>query len=296
MMTSTGPTAPSWPPRPSPASPYDRIARAIRYLEQRADRHPSLAEVARHVGLSPFHFQRLFSRWAGVSPKRFLQFLTARRARALLGSSRPVLDVALEVGLSGAGRLHDLLVTVDAVTPGDIRRAGAGLTIRHGEHETPFGRCLIGVTERGICWLAFLDRPGDRRAYDAMRAHWPGARVEHDPRSTRAVARRVFDRVGQPDRPLPLLVRGTNFQLKVWEALLRIPPAQTVTYGEIARAVGHGTSARAVAHAVARNPVAYLIPCHRVIRATGVFGGYRWGAERKPLMLAWEALRHPSPA
>ncbi len=291
MLSLTDTTPRGGTRQPRAACEYERVARAIRYLDQHADQRPSLDEVARHVGLSRYHFQRRFCRWAGVSPKRFLQFLTARQAQALLRSPRSLLEVALDVGLSGPGRLHDLIVAVDAVTPGDIRREGVGLTIRHGEHETPFGRCLIGVTHRGVCWLAFLDGRAPRRAHEAMRSHWPGATFEEDERGTRRVVRRVFDRAGERTGPLPLLVRGTNFQLKVWEALLRIPPGRVATYDQVARAIERPGAARSVGNAVACNPLAYLIPCHRVIRATGALGGYRWGTERKRVMLAWEALR-----
>lgn len=271
---------------------YARIEHAIRYLAAHFRRQPSLAEAARHVGLSEFHFQRLFTRWAGVSPKRFLQFLTADYARQLLRESHNVMDVAFETGLSGPGRLHDLFVNVEAVTPGEFKREGGGLTIRYGEHDSPFGPCLIGVTERGICWLAFVSPGGGRRALGALRDHWRDATLEQDERATRAMARRVFDRArDRTGAPLPLLLKGTNFQLKVWEALLRVPAGAVTTYQDVARRIESPGAGRAVGTAVGHNPIAFIIPCHRVIRATGTFGEYRWGAERKRAMLVWEQAR-----
>ena len=278
--------------QPMPSPDYVRIERAIRYLEANAHRQPSLAEVARYAGLSEFHFQRVFTRWAGVSPKRFLQFLTVDHARALLRDSRSVMDVAYETGLSGPGRLHDLVVSVDAVTPGELKSAGAGLTIQYGEHDSPFGPCLIGVTGRGICWLSFAPEGARGRALDALREHWRGAMLVERPRAAREVASRIFARtVEKPGAPLPLLLKGTNFQLKVWEALLRIPAGSVATYEDVARAIAAPTSARAVGTAVGHNPVAFIIPCHRVIRASGAFGDYRWGAERKKAILVWEQAR-----
>jgi len=275
-----------------PGQDYTRIERAIRFLEANARRQPSLAEVARHAGLSEFHFQRVFTRWAGVSPKRFLQFLTVDHARALLRDSHSVMDAAYETGLSGPGRLHDLLVSVDAVTPGELKTAGAGLTIQYGEHDSPFGPCLIGATARGICWLSFVPDGARRRAFEALREHWRGATLEERPRATREIASRVFAHGHErPGTPLPLLLKGTNFQLKVWEALLRIPSGSVATYEDVARTIDAPKAVRAVGTAVGHNPVAFVIPCHRVIRATGAFGEYRWGAERKKAILVWEQTR-----
>ena len=289
MTTTTQPL----PFRPS--ADYVRIERAIRFLETNARHQPSLAEVARHVGLSEFHFQRVFSRWAGVSPKRFLQFLTVDYARGLLRDARSTMDVAYETGLSGPGRLHDLVVSVDAVTPGDLQRAGAGLTIRYGEHDSPFGPCLVGTTDRGLCWLSFVPRGESGRALAALKDHWHEARIEESQRATREVAARVFGRARtQTSAPLPLLLKGTNFQLKVWEALLRIPAGAVTTYQDVARQIDAPDATRAVGTAVGHNPIAFVIPCHRVIRATGAFGEYRWGAERKKAMLGWEAARTSS--
>ncbi len=271
---------------------YERIARAIAYLEDHAAEQPSLGAVARAAGLSAFHFQRLFRRWAGVSPKRFLQFVTAQRAKGRLQGGGTVLETAYDVGLSGPGRLHDLLVSTEAVTPGQVRAAGAGLEIRWGRHATPFGDCVIAATPRGVCHLSFHQRDDIEPGIERLRRDWPAARLIRDQVGTARLAARVF-RTGRerPGTPLALHVRGTNFQLKVWEALLRVPAAETTTYGTIAAAVGAPGAARAVGSAIGDNPIAFVIPCHRVLRGTGALGGYRWGLERKRAMLAWEAAR-----
>lgn len=266
---------------------YERIERAIRYLESHASEQPGLDEVAAAAGLSPFHFQRLFRRWAGVSPKRFLQLLTVEHAKHLLAGSASVLDAAFEAGLSGPGRLHDHFVTLEAVSPGEYKHGGAGLEIRHGVHPSPFGLALVGETDRGVCALAFVDRGGEPAALDWLRSSWPEARLAADPAATRATVRRIFERRG----PTPLLVSGTNFQVQVWRALLAIPPGRVCSYGRLARAVGRPGAARAVGAAVGANRISYLIPCHRVIRAVGALGGYRWGTRRKRAMLAWESAR-----
>lgn len=265
---------------------YVRVEKAIRYLEQHARRQPELAEVAAAVGLSEYHFQRLFRRWAGVSPKRFLQFLTAGHARALLRDSATVLEASYQAGLSGPGRLHDLLVSVDAATPGEVRRSGAGLEIRFGYHPTPFGECLLAATERGVCALSFVGHGGREGALAEVAGHWSAAALREDPDATAPLAARAFD-----GGATALHLGGTNFQLKVWEALLRIEPGTAATYQAVAAAVGSPGAVRAVGSATASNPVAYLIPCHRVIRKSGAFGEYRWGAERKRAMLGWEAAR-----
>ncbi|MFN7087800.1 MAG: methylated-DNA--[protein]-cysteine S-methyltransferase [Burkholderiales bacterium] len=272
------------------ARDYRRIARAIGYLQQHAGAQPDLAEIAREVHLSEYHFQRLFTRWAGVSPKRFLQFLTVAEVRRRLAETPSVSDLAAEVGLSGPGRLHDLFVAVEAMTPGEARLQGAGLDIRYGAPDTRFGRALIATTARGICALHFVDGIDDARAH--LAAQWPRARLVHDPRAAAALARRIFAPLETAaPRPLALLVKGTNFQLKVWRALLALPAKAVTTYGDLAASLGVPTAARAVGAAVGANPIAYLIPCHRVIRASGVLTGYRWGAERKAAILAWEAAQ-----
>jgi AraC family transcriptional regulator of adaptative response/methylated-DNA-[protein]-cysteine methyltransferase len=275
---------------------YIRIESALNYLTERAEAQPTLADVAGHVGLSEHHLQRLFTRWAGISPKRFLQFQTIESAKSLLRESRSVLDTTYSTGLSSGGRLHDLFITLEAVTPGEYKTGGSGLRIARGFHDSPFGECLIATTDRGICGLSFVI-DGDRDAAVAELAdRWPGATFVDDQRGTRGVAERVFaawkgewsSKDDTTAAPLSLLVRGTNFQVRVWEALLRIPAGVVSTYEEVAAAIGQSTATRAVASAIARNPVAYLIPCHRVIRKSGAFGDYHWGATRKVAMLMRE--------
>lgn len=267
-----------------------RVERAIRFLEDHWRRQPSLEETAAAVGLSPFHFQRLFRRWAGVSPKRFVQYLTLEHARTALAAGRSVLETTFDSGLSSTSRLHDLFVTFEAVTPGEFKDRGGRVAIEFGFAETPFGDALFGVTDRGICALMFVDR-GTRAAVTAdFRQQWPRATMRRNDAAARTTAKRVFAS-GDRAIPLSLDVRGTNFQMKVWEALLRIPSGALVSYGDVASAIGQPMAHRAVASAVARNPVAYLIPCHRVIRNSGAFGAYRWGTAKKKAIVGWEAAQ-----
>ena len=273
-------------------SDYFRIAQAIAFL----DRSPSapLGSVAAEVGLSPFHFHRLFSRWAGTSPKRFQQFRNVVSARRLLSEGRSVLDATYESDLSGPGRLHDLMVSVDAVTPGEFKARGRGLTLHWGIHAGPFGDFLLGATDRGITTLKFLGGRDSRRSLiDEMRSRWVNATIHEDPRGTGKLAAQVVRAIegSRQGEPLRVHLRGTNFQLKVWEALLRIPPGGAVTYETLATEVGSADATRAAAGAIAANPVVWLIPCHRVIRKSGAFGDYQGGEARKRAMLAWEAVR-----
>lgn len=271
---------------------YARIEKAIRFLDQERASAPSLAQVARHVGLSETHFQKLFTRWAGISPKRFVQHRTAEVVKQLLRERRPVLDVSYEAGLSGPGRLHDLLVNAEAVTPGEYQRGGEGVTVRYGFHPTPFGESLIAVTARGVCHLAFVHPMTRAQALERLRREWPAAELVADQDATRTAAAKAFPPPGSSRLPsLALHVKGTNFQLKVWRALLEVPAGSVTTYGEIAAAIGDPKAARAVGTAVGSNPVSYLIPCHRVIRSTGELGGYAWGPDRKRVMLALETTR-----
>lgn len=277
---------------------YGRIEKAIRFIEGNVRRQPGLVEIARHVGMSEFHFQRVFSRWAGVSPKKFLQFLTAEYARNLLRESRSVLDVAYDVGLSGGARLHDLTVKLYGMTPGEIKAQGSALTIRYGMHPTPFGSCFIATTPRGICALHFVEPGATGRHLDDLRNAWPGTKLSKDQAGTAGLVRQIFGSAGRShasDKGLALFVQGTPFQIKVWDALLRIPAGRVVSYQDLARHIGRAAASRAVGSAVGHNPVAYLIPCHRVIRSTGVIGRYRWGSARKKALLGWEAACQESP-
>jgi len=270
---------------------YQQIARAIRFIETEALTQPSLEQVAEHVGLSPFHFQRLFQRWAGVSPKRFLQFLTVSHAKQLLRESLPALEASFAVGLSSPGRLHDLLVATEAVTPGEFKSGGAGITIRYGFHETPFGRGLVGQTERGICRFEFVDAADPAQLLERLQSAWPEARLCEDQTASGAVVDQMFvRRETGTGAELKLLLRGTNFQLKVWQALLRIPEGRIASYGFLAGQLGCPGASRAVGTAVGQNPIGYLIPCHRVLRQSGALGGYRWGLERKTAILGRELI------
>ncbi len=272
-------------------SDYDRIAQAIAYITQNASSQPTLNAIAAHLHLSPFHFQRLFCRWAGVTPKRYLQILTVERAKRLLAESRPVLDVADAVGLSSGSRLYDHFVHLEAVTPGEFKVAGQGMTIDFGMHDTPFGPVFIAVTERGICGLEFVEGGVIESARARLTQRWPHACARENPKRIRAIAGTIFSGNVTPDRPLSLLVSGTNLQISVWKALLQIPSGHLASYAEIATAIGRPRAARAVGQAVGDNPVAFVIPCHRVIRQSGALGGYRWGEIRKHAIHAWEAAR-----
>lgn len=275
---------------PSESSDYDRIRIAIEYLVAHMADQPSLDEIAAQVGLSPSHFQRLFCRWAGVTPKRFLQVLTVERAKTLLRESASLLDVADELGLSSGSRLYDHFVQLEAVTPGEFKNAGLGLTIEYGVHPTPFGPVFAAATERGLSRLAFLGDQGVAEQLAELRRHWPKAVLREDGAATEAVIPTLFA-TEKPDRPLSLWVAGTNFQVNVWRALLRIPLGALVSYNQIARAINQPTAARAVGTAIGANPIAVLIPCHRVIQQSGALGGYRWGEIRKHALHAWESAR-----
>jgi len=272
------------------AGDYQRIEKAILFLEKYALRRPDLKEIARSVNLSEYHFQRLFKRWAGISPKRFLQALSLEHAKEALKNSGSLLNVTYEAGLSSPGRLHDLFVNIEAVTPDEFRKQGASLKIRFGFHPSPFGECLVAVTSRGISDLAFVPQGSRTRLIRELKKQWKHAEVLEDPSATRPYADRIFNAV-KPADPLTLYLKGTNFQIKVWQALLKIPLGAVASYEDVALQINRPGAVRAVANAVAHNPVAYLIPCHRVIRKTGAIGGYRWGSPRKKALLAWEASR-----
>jgi AraC family transcriptional regulator of adaptative response/methylated-DNA-[protein]-cysteine methyltransferase len=270
---------------------FARIAKAIRYIDENFRDQPKLDDVAAHANLSEFHFNRLFRRWAGVTPKQYLTAVTGAAARdALATEQSSVLDAALSVGLSGPGRLHDLVVTVDAMTPGEIKAQGEGTTITYGFSNTPFGRAIFAETPRGLSHLAFVEPNGDADALAELRAAAPRATYERDDDHARALAKRVWSERDRADAPLRINIAGTNFQLKVWQALLRLGARDHTNYSELANAVGSAAATRAVGSAVGANPVAFLIPCHHVLRKSGGLGGYRWGEDRKRAMLAWEAL------
>jgi AraC family transcriptional regulator, regulatory protein of adaptative response / methylated-DNA-[protein]-cysteine methyltransferase len=269
---------------------YDRVERAIRFIAENRLERPSLDQVAAAMGVSPFHAQRLFSRWAGVSPKRFLGLLTVEHAKSLLRSDESVLGAAFEVGLSGGSRLHDLFVGFEAITPGEYKSLGADLALRWGVHGTPFGPALLVASDRGLTRLVFLDGGHLDRALAEAQADWPLSRLVEDAEATRGYAEAAFG----PDRaaePLRLFAKGTPFQIQVWRALMRVPGGAAATYGDLATAMGRSGASRAVGGACRANRIGVLIPCHRVIRETGALGGYQWGLERKQAVLAWESAR-----
>ncbi len=281
-------------PYPEQLADYHRIEQAICFLEENFRRQPSLDEIAASVHLSKYHFQRLFKRWAGVSPAQFLQFLTVEYAKERLQEAQSLLETALDAGLSGPGRLHDLFVNFTAMTPGEYKQQGAGLEIVYGFHTTPFGECLLAMTERGICALRFVGVDGPDALLAELQAEWPGAKFVAKPKATAVSVKRLFAEQGSADekRPFHLLLRGTNFQVQVWQALLKIPPGTLVTYQDVANLLGKPKATRAVASAIARNPIGYLIPCHRVISKVGRAHKYRWGSARKKAMLGWEAAQN----
>jgi len=270
---------------------YARIADAIRYITENQLDQPELSEIARKIGLSEYHFQRLFSRWVGISPKKFLQYLTLEHAKSSLQRSVPVLEAAFDSGLSGPGRLHDLFVNFQAVTPGEYKSKGAGLMFRYGVHPTRFGDCLVVETDRGITGLSFVGEDGLDIALSEQQAGWENAYWTADPKAGEDVISKAFGD-GDQNEPISLLARGSTYQVRVWEALLRIPAGTTSTYGEMAEKAGFGRkAARAFGNACGANRIGVLIPCHRVIRETGVISGYRWGATRKRAVLAFEAAQ-----
>jgi AraC family transcriptional regulator, regulatory protein of adaptative response / methylated-DNA-[protein]-cysteine methyltransferase len=268
---------------------YLRVEKAIAFLGTNYTRQPDLKEVARSVHLSEYHFQRLFTRWAGISPKKFLQYLTLEHAKRALKESRSVLDATFDAGLSSPGRLHDLFVTIEAMTPGEFKQAGEGLVIHYGFHPTPFGECLLAVTDRGICGLSFVPTGKRSHVLKELQNRWVGATMREAPGSTKPFVDRLFTGSAKSSRKsLQLLLKGTNFQVKVWEALMRIPEGSVVSYEDIAQVIGNPGASRAVGTAVGKNPVAYIIPCHRVIKRAGVIGSYHWGPDRKKALLGWE--------
>lgn len=271
---------------------YERIELAIRFLQSHHHEQPTLSEMARSVNLSEYHFQRLFSRWVGISPKRFMQYLTKEQAKHLLTQSKDLLSVSHATGLSGPSRLHDLFVTCEAVTPGEYKQRGEGVEIRYGIHPSPFGECLVALTDRGICNLMFVQDHERDAAITFLRDNWLAAEFTEDYGGTRVVIEQMMELFQtRSSTPLRLFLSGTNFQIKVWEALLEILPGSVVSYEDVAIHIGMPGASRAVGNAISRNPIPVLIPCHRVIRKSGEFGGYRWGASRKKALLGWEMAK-----
>jgi len=269
-------------------SDYDRIESAMAYLVDRAADQPSLADIAAHVHVSPYHFQRLFCRWAGTTPKRFLQVLTLERGKRLLDESRSLLDVSHELGLSGSSRLHDHFVQLEAVTPGEYRNRGKQVNIEYGVHSTPLGRMFVAVTQRGVCRAEFMDFNSMNELLDDLHDAWPLSSITESIPSTRHAIDAFFSSTGSGDGPLSLHVAGTNFQIAVWRALLKIPAGAVASYAQVAESLGAPKAARAVGNAIGANPIALLIPCHRVIQQSGALGGYRWGPAKKLMAQTWE--------
>jgi AraC family transcriptional regulator of adaptative response/methylated-DNA-[protein]-cysteine methyltransferase len=276
---------------PSGGDPYHAsIERALAWLSQHWRQQPELADVADAAGMSEYHFQRVFTRWVGVSPKKFLGYLTLDSAKACLELGESVLDAAYESGLSGPSRLHDLFVTQEAVTPGEYKRRGEGLEINHGFAPSPFGECLVLWTTRGICALGFVEDGNRRACYADLADRFPGARFVEDAATARRLVADAFAPVEKRGK-LGLVLYGSPFQIKVWEALLRVPEGALVSYDKLAAAIGKPTAARAVGTAVGANPISFLIPCHRAIRKTGVISDYHWGRARKLALIGWEQAR-----
>jgi AraC family transcriptional regulator, regulatory protein of adaptative response / methylated-DNA-[protein]-cysteine methyltransferase len=272
---------------------YQRIEQAIKFLEENFQRQPELGEVAEKVHLSEFHFQRIFTEWAGISPKRFLQFLTVGFLKNKLVETKNLIDAAEVAGLSSQSRIYDLFTTLEAVTPQEYKQHGSGIRIEYGLHETPFGLALIGVTERGICWLSFITTDEDpKHELEKMKAHWHNSLFHQDQDLTSAFTEKIFGHEDtKAQRKLHVFVKGTNFQVKVWEALLRLPMGSVTTYQGIAEKIQNPKAMQAVGSAVGSNHIAYLIPCHRVIRKDGILGEYRWESTRKKSIIGWEMAK-----
>jgi len=271
---------------------YQRIEKAIQFIETNFKSQPTLDQIAESVCLSKYHFDRLFKRWAGISPIQFMQFMTLDYTKQRLAESKSLLDTSLDAGLSGPSRLHDLFVTFEAMTPGEFKKQGAGLKISYGFSDSPFGGCLLAITDRGICHFGFVKEDKRSEALNQLFKTWPGAVFTESLKPVSSVAKSIF-RIGQTKnmRPFNLYLKGTNFQINVWKALLSIPEGWVVSYQDIASYIGHPKAFRAVANAIAINPVAFLIPCHRVIAKSGKIHQYRWGSARKKALIGWEAAR-----
>lgn len=274
----------------TPSGDWEIVRRTLEYVGAAWVEQPSLDTIARAVGVTPDHLHRVFTRWAGITPKAFLQALTLDRARALLRDSASVLDAAIEVGLSGPSRLHDLFVAHDALSPGEFKARGAGVLMRWGVHESPFGRAVLVATDRGLAGLAFAEAGEEGHALEDLMRRWPAAGHVEDAAATAPYAARIFDpRRWSGEVPLRLVLIGSDFELRVWRALLRVPPGRATTYSDIAQSIGRPKAARAVGAAVGRNPLSFVVPCHRVLGRSGALTGYHWGLTRKQAMLGWES-------
>ena len=274
---------------------YNRIADAIRFIKKNYRTQPKLEEIAEHINMSPFHFQRMFSEWAGTTPKRFLQYRNIEYAKKILKETHATLfDTACELGLSGTGRLHDLFINIEGMTPGEYKNGGLALNINYSFADTPFGKIIAASTDKGVCHMAFVDE-GERRAFDHLRSIFPNAKYVLSPDTKQQHALSVFDRDWNRLEEIKLHLKGTEFQLKVWETLLKIPAGGLATYADLATKSGYNGACRAVGTAVGKNPVAFLIPCHRVIKATGEPGNYHWGKMRKNAIIGWEAAHKDFP-
>lgn len=274
---------------------YNRIADAIRFIKKNYRTQPKLEEIAEHINMSPFHFQRMFSEWAGTTPKRFLQYLNIEYAKKILKETHATLfDTACELGLSGTGRLHDLFINIEGMTPGEYKNGGLALNINYSFADTPFGKIIAASTDKGVCHMAFVDE-GERRAFDHLRSIFPNAKYVLSPDTKQQHALSVFDRDWNRLEEIKLHLKGTEFQLKVWETLLKIPAGGLATYADLATKSGYNGACRAVGTAVGKNPVAFLIPCHRVIKANGEPGNYHWGEMRKNAIIGWEAAHKDFP-
>ena len=272
---------------------YQLIADALHWLCQNQQDQPGLEELANHVGLSPHYLQRLFQQWTGVSPKQFLKYLTKAQAMERLRQGQTVLDSAISSGLSGPGRLHDLLITTQAMTPGEAKRKGLGVEINYGYGITPFGEALIAWTDRGVCFLGFCHEEGKQHSWSHFNQQWPDANLTEDSSMAQNKLEEIFNEKEQ--KQLKVWLRGSPFQLRVWEALLSLPTGTHCTYGQLASFSGHAGASRATGSAIGRNPVSWLIPCHRVINSLGALGGYRWGTNTKQAMIGYEAAISTGP-
>jgi AraC family transcriptional regulator of adaptative response/methylated-DNA-[protein]-cysteine methyltransferase len=271
---------------------FQRIAKAIQFIEDNFKSQPTLDKIAESVHLSKYHFDRLFKRWAGVSPMQFLQFITLEYSKQRLIESKSLLETSLDAGLSGPSRLHDLFVTFDAMTPGDFKKQGAGLKISYGFCESPFGECLLSTTKRGICYFGFVEKGERSEILNQLYQTWSGSGFEENPTDICSIVKDIFRSDQQKSaHPFNVQIKGTNFQINVWKALLNIPKGCVVSYQDVASYMGHPKAFRAVASTIAINPVAFLIPCHRVIAKSGKIHQYRWGSARKEVLIGWEAAK-----